>query len=66
MSTAGGGAHNSITYSAGQWTWHADGGAYRELYDSSGRLSQILDRDGNETTYQYDGYVRVATMTLVE
>jgi YD repeat-containing protein len=55
VSTDGDGAHDTLTNSAGTWTWTDGSARNTETYDSNGRLTQARDQDGNLTTYGYTG-----------
>ena len=55
VSTDGDGAHDTLTNSSGTWTWTDGSSRGSETYDSSGRLTQSRDVDGNTTTYTYTG-----------
>ena len=54
-STDGGGAHDSIVYGGGKWTWNDGNSGIREIYYGSGSyLREVIDRDGNQVTYTYN------------
>ncbi|MFC4314275.1 DUF6531 domain-containing protein, partial [Steroidobacter flavus] len=55
VSTDGDGAHDTITYSGGQWTWTDGSSRNSETYDATGRLTVSRDADGNALTYTYTG-----------
>src|SRR5688572_12072175 len=59
VSSEGEGAHDTLTNSAGTWTWTDGSGHNTETYDSSGRLATSADADGNTVTYSYnqDGFL---------
>jgi YD repeat-containing protein len=54
VSTDGDGAHDSLSYSSGTWTWTDGSGRNTEAYNASGQLSASRDADGNTVTYGYD------------
>ena len=64
VSQDGAGAHNIVRYdgATSEWTWNADGGSSREVYDAAGVLQSAFDRDGNETVFAYVGG-RLTTIT---
>lgn len=64
VSQDGDGAHNWIRYDSAnsEWTWTADGGVSREVFDAAGVLRSVFDRDGNETVYAYTAG-RLTTIT---
>ncbi|MBI3898836.1 MAG: LysM peptidoglycan-binding domain-containing protein [Gammaproteobacteria bacterium] len=62
VSTAGGGASDTLTYSTTttQWTWTDGSSRVSEIYNSAGKLQSMKDTDGNTTAYSYNvssGYV---------
>jgi len=55
VSTDGDGAHDTLSNNAGTWTWTDGSNRNTETYDSSGRLTQSSDADGNTVSYVYTG-----------
>jgi YD repeat-containing protein len=62
-STDGDGAHDSLTYSAGTWTWQDGSGRNAETFTAAGQLSTSQDADGNVVSYGYDGSGNLTTVT---
>ena len=56
VSTAGDGAHDTLTYNAStqSWAWSNGNSTWSETYNSAGQLLSVQDRDGNTQTYAYD------------
>lgn len=54
VSNEGDGAHDTITYGGGQWTWQDGSTRNSETYDANGRLLSAADADGNVVTYVYE------------
>jgi YD repeat-containing protein len=55
VSTDGDGAHDSLTFSSGTWTWRDGSARATETYDANGRLNSSADQDGNALSYFYTG-----------
>jgi len=55
VSSSGEGAHDTLSYSAGTWIFTDGTDSAQEIYDSTGRLVNVLDRDGNTVSYLYTG-----------
>lgn len=55
VSTEGEGAHDTLTYSDGGWTWSEGSTQVEETYDGNGRLGSTRDADGNTIAYRYTG-----------
>ncbi|MBN8432173.1 putative Ig domain-containing protein [Microbulbifer salipaludis] len=53
----GSGAHDVVRYDGtnNAWVFTADDGAVAETYNTSGQLTKVSDRAGNEISYQYNG-----------
>ncbi|MDQ8021661.1 MAG: LysM peptidoglycan-binding domain-containing protein [Moraxellaceae bacterium] len=54
-STAGEGAHDTLVFSGGTWTYSDGSGLTTEAYGSNGQLLNIADSDGNTTNFTYAG-----------
>ena len=54
VSTEGDGAHDTLTYSDGVWTWMDGSTRHTETYDSAYQLTSSSDADGNTVTYEYE------------
>jgi len=75
ISTAGGGAHDSLTYNSGnqRWTWAADSVEIGETYYAlsgtgatpAGRIFEQSDPNGQLVTYTYDATGKLATIANV-
>ncbi|HYD78338.1 MAG TPA: LysM peptidoglycan-binding domain-containing protein [Paucimonas sp.] len=63
VSTDGDGAHDTLSYSGGQWTWTDGSSRVTEIYDGTGKLISVADRDGNTTTYGYKANGLLETIT---
>ncbi len=55
VSSEGDGAHDTLTNTAGVWTWTDGSSRNTETYSSDGRLTHSRDADGNAVTYGYTG-----------
>src|ERR1051325_988247 len=55
VSNAGDGAHDTLSFSANQWTWTDGTPNVQEIYNSSGQLISVKDSDNNTNTYGYTG-----------
>ncbi|MFC4312678.1 DUF6531 domain-containing protein [Steroidobacter flavus] len=55
ISTEGDGAHDTLTYSVGGWTWMDGSSRSTEIYNSAGLLTSSADTDGNAVSYEYVG-----------
>ena len=64
VSTAGDGAHDTLTYNATTqtWTWSNGDSTWSETYNSVGQLVSVQDSDGNTQTYAYDAGTGLLTM----
>ena len=55
VSSEGGDAHDTLTFSNGSWTWQEGTTRVVEIYDADGRLRHTRDADGNDVQYDYTG-----------
>ena len=55
VSSEGGDAHDTLTFSNGEWTWKEGTTLVAETYDSDLRLIRSQDADHNLVSYQYFG-----------
>ena len=52
--TDGSGAHNSLVYASGKWTWNDGDSGIREVYfGTGGYIQEQIDRDGDKLTFTY-------------
>jgi YD repeat-containing protein len=66
VSQDGDGAHDTLSYNAGIWTW-TDGSRWiTETYNSSGQLTSSSDIDGNSATYTYTGTLLTQIQTRTQ
>ena len=61
VSTAGGGAFDTITRSGATYTWTDGATQQTETYNASGRLLTRADADGNAMTFGYDATTGLLT-----
>src|SRR5262249_28560878 len=54
-STEGDGAHDTLQLVGGYWIWTDGSTRETETYDTSGKIQNSKDRDGNTFTYGYTG-----------
>jgi YD repeat-containing protein len=54
-STEGEGAHDTLSYSGGQWTWTEGSTRIRETYNEAGQFTATRDADDNVVSYGYSG-----------
>lgn len=55
LSSEGDGAHDTLSYSNGEWTWKDGSSHVAETYDANGRLQSTRDADTNVVSYTYTG-----------
>lgn len=53
VSTDGDGAHDTLSFAGGTWTWREGSTGRIETYNSNGQLTTSRDADGNTVTYGY-------------
>lgn len=63
VSTDGDGAHDTLRFSGGQWTWQEGSTRLTETYSSTGQLLSSSDSDGHTVTYGYNGSNLLSTIT---
>ncbi|KSB91877.1 hypothetical protein AS593_07585 [Caulobacter vibrioides] len=65
VSTEGGGAYDTITFSGGVWGWKDGDTGVVEAYDpaNGNRLQTVTDRDGNIQSYAYNSAGRPTRIT---
>jgi len=66
--TDGAGAHASLVWGGGVWTWNSGDSGVRETYDSigdGGLIQEQIDRDGNKVTFTYNASNQLYRVTSV-
>lgn len=67
VSTDGGGAFDTLQYddAVSQWIWQSGSSSQSEIYDASlgGRIRSMIDLDGNQLSFGYDGEGLLAQVT---
>lgn len=67
ISTAGDGAHDTVSFneSTQQWTWTDGSTRQGEVYNATGQLISTRDSDGNATTFTYTATANGSLLTQI-
>ena len=64
VSSEGEGAHDTLEYAQGEWTWTDGSGRNTETYNAEGQLTASTDADGHSISYTYDANSGLLTQII--